>query len=118
MIHSRMHGIVHFHFTYSYSREGAHWYVSDALGKKTYQYLKAKTKDQFQRCPPPVGWKFWDGRTWRKDTGLRTTDERLSDCNSILVALTGKAKENHLGCEGRYFAVKGLRCRGKQVFLA
>ena len=42
-----MHGIVHFHFSFSYSREGAHWYVSDALGKKTYQDLKAKTKDQF-----------------------------------------------------------------------
>ena len=120
VIHSRMqkNGSHCYHCTCSScSREGGHWYVSSTVGKKSgEEALKAKAKIQFQCSPPPDGWKFRDGRTWKRDKGFKKPETPMVPCCSITVALTGRAKETHPGCEGRYFAVKGLRCRGRQVF--
>ena len=106
------------------SRERDHWYVSDTVGKKSGLVLKAKAGVQFQSSPPPDGWKFRVARTWKKDAGFNlkfnskfNNEERpMVVCCSITVKLTGKAKETHPGCEGRYSAVKGMSCRGRQVF--
>ena len=112
MIHSRMPHC--FHSCSSCFRDGDYWYVT--VGKKIDEAFKAKAEVQSNCSPPLDGWKFRVGRTWKKDAGFKIAVMPLEPCCSITVALTGKAKETHPGCEGRYFALKGMRCRGRQVF--
>ena len=103
-----------FHSCSSCFRDGDYWYVT--VGKKIDEAFKAKAEVQSNCSPPLDGWKFRVGRTWKKDAGFKIAERPIAPCCSITVALTGKAKETHPGCEGRYFALKGMRCRGRQVF--